>query len=54
MGCNEPETYEKAQKAGKLNELSVNHSPHFVPVLYPTLRTGVEAMVVAALAWLSV
>jgi hippurate hydrolase len=53
VGGNEPEAYEKAKKAGKLNELPVNHSPHFAPVLHPTLQTGVEAMVVAALAWLS-
>ena len=26
-------------------------SPKFVPVLHPTLRTGVEAMVTAAMAW---
>jgi hippurate hydrolase len=53
VGGNDPEAYEKAKKAGRLNELPVNHSPHFAPVLHPTLRTGVEAMVVAALAWLS-
>ncbi len=53
VGGNEPETYDRAKQAGKLNELPVNHSPHFAPVLHPTLRTGVEAMVVAALAWLS-
>lgn len=54
VGGNEPEAYERAKKAGRLNDLPVNHSPHFAPVLYPTLRTGVEAMVVAALAWLAV
>ena len=54
VGGNEPEAYDKAKKAGRLNDLPVNHSPHFAPVLHPTLRTGVEAMVVAALAWLSV
>lgn len=29
-----------------------NHNPRFAPVLQPTLRTGTEAAVVAALAWL--
>lgn len=29
-----------------------NHSPDFAPVIEPTLTTGVEAMTVAALAWL--
>lgn len=34
--------------------LATNHNPRFAPVIQPTLRTGVEAMVVAAQAWLSV
>ena len=42
-----------AKAAGKLNELPVNHSPKFAPVLHPTLETGVEALVVGALAWLA-
>jgi hypothetical protein len=54
VGSNDPETYERAAQAGKINDLPVNHSPHFAPVLHPTLKTGVEAMVVAALTWLSV
>jgi amidohydrolase len=54
VGGTEPAAYEQAKKAGRLHELPVNHSPHFAPVLHPTLSTGIEAMVVAALAWLSV
>ena len=53
VGGTDPELYAKAKAAGKLNELPVNHSPQFAPVLHPTLETGVEAMVVAALAWLA-
>jgi hippurate hydrolase len=53
VGGNDPDAYARAKEAGRLNDLPVNHSPHFAPVLHPTLRTGVEAMVVAALAWLS-
>ena len=30
-----------------------NHNPRFAPVIHPTLETGVEALVVAARAWLS-
>jgi hippurate hydrolase len=52
VGGNDPDSYAKAKAAGKLNELPVNHSPKFAPVLHPTLETGVEAMVVGALAWL--
>jgi hippurate hydrolase len=51
VGGTDPEVYAKAKAEGRLNELPVNHSPHFAPVLNPTLETGVEAMVVAALAW---
>jgi hypothetical protein len=52
VGGNDPEIYAKARAAGKLNELPVNHSPQFAPILHPTLETGVEALVVGALAWL--
>ena len=52
VGGTDPEIYAKAKAAGRLNELPVNHSPQFAPVIHPTLETGVEAMVVGALAWL--
>jgi hypothetical protein len=47
-----PEVYAKAKEANRLNELPVNHSPKFAPVLHPTLGTGVETLVVATRAWL--
>lgn len=53
VGGDDPQVYAKAKAAGRLNELPVNHSPKFAPVLHPTLETGVEALVVGALAWLS-
>ncbi len=53
VGGNDPQAYAKAKAAGKLNDLPVNHSPKFAPVLHPTLETGVEALVVGALAWLA-
>jgi hippurate hydrolase len=53
VGGTDPDIYAKAKDAGRLNELPVNHSPLFAPVLHPTLRTGVEALVVAAQAWLA-
>lgn len=52
VGGNDPQLYAQAKAAGRLNELPVNHSPKFAPVLHPTLETGVEALVVGALAWL--
>lgn len=52
VGGTDPEVHARARAAGELHTLPVNHSPYFAPVLHPTLETGVEAMVVAALAWL--
>jgi amidohydrolase len=51
VGGTDPVLYSKAKADGRINQLPVNHSPHFAPVLHPTLATGVEAMVAAALAW---
>jgi hippurate hydrolase len=53
VGGTDPEVYAQARKANRVNELPVNHSPLFAPVLHPTLRTGVEALVVATSPWLS-
>ena len=52
VGGTDRDIYRKAKEEGKINELPVNHSPKFKPVLHPTLETGVEAMAVATLAWL--
>ena len=53
VGGTDPGLYEKAQKEGKIGEIPTNHNPRFAPVIHPTLQTGVEALVVAAQAWLS-
>jgi hippurate hydrolase len=53
VGGTDPALYAKAKAANRLNELPVNHSPKFAPVIHPTLRTGVETLVVATQAWLS-
>jgi hippurate hydrolase len=53
IGGTEPELYEKAQAAGRLSQdVPVNHSALFAPVIQPTLETGTAALTVAALAWL--
>jgi metal-dependent amidase/aminoacylase/carboxypeptidase family protein len=52
MGFTDEKTYRAAEKAGRLQDLPTNHSPKFLPPLQPTLRTGTEALVAAALAWL--
>ena len=33
--------------------LTANHSPKFLPPMQPCLRTGTEALLAAALAWLA-
>jgi amidohydrolase len=53
VGGTDPDTYIKAKQADKLGDIPTNHSPSFAPVIHPTLETGVEALVVAAQAWLS-
>jgi len=53
VGGTDPQVYAKAKAANRLNELPVNHSPMFAPVLHPTLRTGVETLAVATRAWLA-
>lgn len=53
VGGTDPDTYAKAKAANRLNEIPTNHNPRFLPVIHPTLETGVETLVVAARAWLS-
>jgi len=53
IGGVDPDTYAKAEREGKLNELPTNHNPRFAPVIHPTLETGVEALVAASCAWLA-
>ena len=54
IGGTDPQTYRDAEKAGRIqDDIPVNHSPKFLPVLQPALRTGTEALVTAALAWLA-
>ena len=48
----EPEVVFAALAEGRIDQLPANHSAQFAPLLEPTLGTGVEALVVAALTWL--
>ena len=50
IGGIDPATYEAAEAAGRVaQDVPVNHSARFAPVVQPTLDTGIEALVVAAL-----
>src|SRR3954452_14535394 len=53
VGGTDADVYAKAEKEGKLADIPTNHNPRFAPVIHPTLEAGVEALVVAAQAWLS-
>ena len=49
----DPEKWDAAEKAGRLQEdIPINHSPFFAPVIQPTLRTGVDSYALAALAFM--
>jgi amidohydrolase len=50
VGGTDPEQYRRAEQAGRVaDDIPTNHNPRFAPVIDPTLATGVEAMVAAAL-----
>jgi metal-dependent amidase/aminoacylase/carboxypeptidase family protein len=54
IGGIDPDTYHRAEQVGRVaQDIPVNHSANFAPVLQPTLETGTQALVVAALAWLA-
>jgi amidohydrolase len=54
IGGVDADTYEAAARAGRVGQdIPVNHSAAFAPVVQPTLDTGTQALVVAALAWLA-
>ncbi|MEV6165624.1 amidohydrolase [Streptomyces sp. NPDC052052] len=53
LGCIDPDTYQAARQRGTVaQEIPVNHSARFAPVLQPTLDTGVQALVTAAITHL--
>lgn len=53
LGGVDPAAYQAAEDAGRVSQdIPVNHSAQFAPVIQPTLDAGTEALVVAALAWL--
>ncbi|MCP2045299.1 M20 family metallopeptidase [Pontibacter sp. HSC-36F09] len=51
VGGTDPQTYLEAKKADRINAIPSNHSPKFAPVIHPTLKTGLQSMMTAAVAW---
>ncbi|MFW6597210.1 amidohydrolase [Propionibacteriaceae bacterium Y2011] len=50
----DPSAYAKAVESGRIaQDVPVNHSPFFAPVMQPTLDVGTRALTTAALAWLA-
>jgi len=56
LGGSDPTLFAGAGTADEITEITKslpsNHSPHYAPVIEPTLRTGVAALVTAAKTWL--
>jgi amidohydrolase len=53
-GGSDPAAFAAAEEAGTVDEtVPSNHSPYFAPVLDPTIRVGVDSLVIAAREWLS-
>ncbi|KAL8990176.1 MAG: hypothetical protein Q9177_001110 [Variospora cf. flavescens] len=53
FGGVDEKTWDETKNRGRLAEdIPVNHSPFFAPVIQPTLKTGVDALCVAALTFM--
>ncbi|MBK0402499.1 amidohydrolase [Adhaeribacter sp. BT258] len=52
VGGTDPSVFLEAKKKNQLNAIPSNHSPKFAPVIHPTLKTGLQAMLTAAATWL--
>jgi len=53
VGGTDEQLVRQATASGRINQdIPVNHSPTFAPVVQPTLDVGTQTLVVAALAWL--
>lgn len=49
----DPEKWDAAEKEGRLQEdIPINHSPFFAPVIQPTLQTGLDSYALAALSFM--
>jgi amidohydrolase len=54
VGGTDPEKYQRALDAGRVEQdIPVNHSEFFAPVMQPTLSNGTQALVVAAFTYLA-
>lgn len=52
VGGTDPQVHARAKAEGALHTLPSNHSPRFAPVLDPTFKVGMQAILSAAAVWL--
>lgn len=52
FGGTDQKKYKEAERKGDFSTIPNNHSAYFAPVIQPTMKTGVEAMVVAVMSYL--
>jgi amidohydrolase len=53
FGGTDLEVLKEAKEDGKLDHIPINHSAYFAPAIQPTLSAGADALVVAALSFLT-
>ncbi|MGE2713292.1 amidohydrolase [Mycolicibacterium litorale] len=54
VGGTDPVAFRRAMESGRVaQDIPVNHSPDYAPVVQPTLDAATQALVIAALAWLA-
>jgi metal-dependent amidase/aminoacylase/carboxypeptidase family protein len=54
LGGSDPTLFGDALETGRMpDDIPSNHSPHFAPLIDPTLEAGVVALVAAAREWLA-
>jgi amidohydrolase len=54
IGGTDADAYGRAEEEGRIaQDVPVNHSARFAPVIQPTLDTGTQALAIGALAWLA-
>ncbi|PYI68938.1 amidohydrolase [Arthrobacter livingstonensis] len=54
LGGTDPAAFQSWESTGRMPEnIPSNHSPHFAPLIQPTLDVGINALVTAAREWLA-
>ncbi len=54
IGGTDPAAWDEAEQNGTLGDLPESHSAYFAPAVEPTIKTGIDAMALAALSFLKI